>query len=108
MVQGDGNSTQQHISNFSSKNAYINYGVPQKFVLGLLIFLIYINDLNKAINYSDVHHFADDTNLLVSDKLLKKINRHINHDLKLLNIWLKISLNASKIEIILFRPKSHN
>ena len=81
--------------------------MPQKSVLGLLLFLIYINDLDKAINYSDVHHFADDTNLLVSDKSLKKINRHINHDLKLLNIRLKI-LNASKIENILFRPKSHN
>ena len=49
----------------------------------------------------------------MSDKSLslKKINKHINHDLKLLNIWLrtnKISLNASKTEIILFRPKSQS
>ena len=54
---------------------------------------------------------ADDTNLLLSDKPLKKVNRHISHDLKLLNIWLranKISLNASKTEIILFRPKSQS
>ena len=58
-----------------------------------------------------IHHAADDTNLLLSDKSLKKINKHINHDLKLLNIWLranKISLNASKTEIILFRPKSQS
>ena len=27
--------------------------------------------------------------ILVSDKLLKKINKGINYDLKLLNIWLK-------------------
>ena len=63
----------------------------------------------KAIKYSDVYHFADDKNLLLSDKSLKKINRDINHDLKLLNIWLranKISLNASKTELTLFRPKS--
>ena len=63
---------------------------------------------NKAIKYSDVHHFADDINLL-SDKSLKKINKQINHDLKLQNIWLSannISSNASKTEIILFRPKS--
>ena len=34
--------------------------------------------LNKAIKYSDIHHFADDANLLLSDKSLKKINKHIN------------------------------
>ena len=98
-------------SSFSLKNSYISYGVPQGLVLVLLLFLIYINDLNKAIKYNDVYHFADDTNLLLSDKSLKKINKHINHDLKLLNIWLwanKISLNARKTEIILFRPKSQS
>ena len=77
----------------------MNYGVPQGYVLGPLPFVIYMNVLNKAIKYSDVHHFADDTNLLPSDKSLKMINKHINHDLKLLSIWLRaneISLNASK------------
>ena len=62
-------------------------------------------------SYGDVHHFADDANLLLSDKSLKKIIKHINHDLKLLNIWLradKMSPNASKTEIILFRPKSQS
>ena len=79
--------------------------------MGPSLFFIYKNDLNKEIKYSDVHHFADDTNLLLSDKSLKKINKNINHDLKILNIWLranKISLNPSKTEIILFRPKSQS
>ena len=78
--------------------------------LDALLFLICINDLNNIIKYTDLHHFADDTNLLLSDKPLKKINKHINHDLKLLNIWLRANkiLNASKTEIILFRPKSQS
>ena len=61
---------QQHttVSSLSSKKAYIKYGVLQGSVLRPLLFLIYINDLNKAINVSD------DTSLLLSDKLLKKIN----------------------------------
>ena len=37
------------------------------------------------------------------------INKHINHNLKLLATWFranKISLNKSKTKILLFRPKS--
>ena len=43
--------------------ASIKFGVPQSSVLGLLLFLIYIIDLNQAINFCKIHHFADDTNL---------------------------------------------
>ena len=53
-----------------SDNALIEFGVPQGSFLGPMLFLIYINDLNQAIKFSRVHHFADDTNLLFVDNLL--------------------------------------
>ena len=39
--------------------------VPQGSVLGLLPFLLYIKDLNQAIKFCKVHHFADDNNLYI-------------------------------------------
>ena len=41
----------------------ISCGVSQGSVLGPLLFLLYINDLNQAITFCKVHHFTDDTNL---------------------------------------------
>ena len=43
---------------------FILCSVPKGCILGLLLFLIYINDLQFAIKHCKVHHFANDTNLL--------------------------------------------
>ena len=99
------------INGFQSKTKNISIGVPQGSVLGPLLFLIYINDLNVSINYAIVHHFADDTNLLITGKSLKTIKKHTNIYLKLLCNWLKankISFNSSKTEAILFRHPNKN
>ena len=97
-----------NIKGQNSSPQEITHGVPQGSILGPLLFIIFINDLNLSVRSSKVHHFADDTNLLLIDKSLKKINTLINHDLALLVQWLranKISLNTSKTEIVIFRPK---
>ena len=56
-----------------------------------------------------MYHFADDTSLLQNDSSYKKIKNNLNRDLKGLCKWLlanKISLNASKTELIFFKKTS--
>ena len=96
------------INGYESGLAAINCGVPQGSVLGPLLFLLYINDLNQAKKFCKVHHFADDTNLLCLSNSIKKLSKLVNADLKHLLNWLnanKISLNVKKTEMIIFKSK---
>ena len=94
------------VNNIDSQISDISYGVPQGSVLGLLLFLIYINDLNRAVTFSYIQHFADDTNIIYRHKSLRKINQRINYDLRNIVEWLRanrIALNTDKTKIVLFR-----
>ena len=56
--------------------------------MGPLLFLIYINNIHKAIQYCKMHHFGDDTNLSHTSKSVKNVNKLVNRDMKHLNNWL--------------------
>ena len=98
----------QHVSvnGYDSNLADVKFGVSQGSVLSPLLFLIYINDLNQALRFCKVHHFADDTNLIHFSKSVYRLNKYVNLGLKNLTYWLnanRILLNMKKTELVIFK-----
>ena len=61
------------LQNYESEFECITYGVPQGSVLGPLLFLIYVNDIQFAITNAKIKLFADDTNVFFHSKDLVKL-----------------------------------
>ena len=79
------------LNRYESSLAAINCGVHQGSVLGLLLFLSYLNDLNQAIKYWEVHNFVDDTNLLWLSNSIEKLNKLVNADCMFLSCHVRVS-----------------
>ena len=65
-----------------TKMAIVKCGVPQGSILGPLLFLIYINDMNKASKLLNPIMFADDSNLFYSHRDIKILFEVVNKELR--------------------------
>ena len=82
-------------------------GVPQGTVLGPLLFLILMRDINSGISSSSIVSFADDTRLYHGISNVDDCS--FLHDLNYAYDWAScnnMSLNAQKFQYICFSPHS--
>ena len=86
----------------------IKCGVPQGSVLGLLLFLTYMDDISKCSKILSFILFADDTNLFFSHKYADVLVKTMNQELPKITSWLsanKLSLNVKKTHFMIFKTK---
>ena len=83
-------------------------GVPQGSILGLLLCLLYVNDLLNSSVLEPIM-FADDKNLFFEHTDLRILFSMVNNELKKIYEWFnanKLSLNADKTKYSLFHKPS--
>ncbi|XP_045471754.1 uncharacterized protein LOC123678662 [Harmonia axyridis] len=87
-----------------------NTGVPQGSILGPILFIIFINDIERIFDAQTISCFmtifADDTNLLVSDSSYPRLLQKMFVLLEKIQDWFEendLILNAEKTKVVLFR-----
>ena len=85
-----------------SRNSIVRSGVPQGSVLGPLLFLIFIADIDRGISRSQISSFADDTRILKEIRTSEDCG-YLQEDLDKIFLWVEqnnMALNEGKFEAI--------
>ena len=94
----------------SSEELAITSGVPQRSILGPLLFTVYINNLPRFVKHFSVNMYNDDKVLYLAGPTRHSLTFYINQDLQCLSQWLKdnnLLLKVSKTKCILFTSQRH-
>ena len=96
------------LKNKQSTCKKISCGVPQGSVLGPLLFMLYVNDINSSTSNCP-KLFADDTCLILQDMTLNHLYNKVSSQISSANKWMvanKLTLNSTKSSVIIINPKN--
>ena len=96
------------VENHASKDSPVTSGVPQGTVLGPLLFLILISDIDKNIQQSSVSSFADDTRVLKDVSNINDCN-DLKNDLQKIYNWASennMCFNSCKFETMRYTTQT--
>ena len=95
-----------NILDINSEHNRITCGVPQGSILGPLLFIVYINDIIQSSKLAHFIMYADDTNVIFTDKSLCSLEKKVNTELSNICNWLvanKLLLNIDKTKFMYFQ-----
>ena len=90
--------------NTLSGKSTISIGVPQGSVLGPLLFLIYVNDINRHVHLGACNLYADDTLVYCSGSTMSELKHNIQQCVSDIHEWYdqnKLVINKSKSSVML-------
>ena len=94
-----------------SKWSKVRRGIPQRSILGPLLFNIFINDIFMIIEQSDICNLADDNTLYSCGERLTEIKENLVSDTKRILNWVRLNslkVNPEKFQFMILGDKSHH
>ena len=83
----------------------VKCGVPQGSILGPLLFLVYINDINDIFGKANFQLYADDTVIYNSGTSMAEIKNNLQENVDIFTNWCvvnKLTINTKKTKIMIF------
>ena len=85
-------------------------GIPQRAILGLVVFNLFVNDLCSSIKTASLHNYADDNTISAIASNKQDLNKILTDESLVAMDWFEANMmeaNASKFQAIVLNSKDH-